>query len=257
MSSNSRSTARNKVNNDQVDELKRKSRRRLVGSIALFLAAIIVVPALIESEPTQTASDVELVVPARPSADTPVELAKVPQQPLQQPPQNPNLDVPAGQQAQVSAPVVPVPTGESKAESAKAEAPKSEPAKTEAPKPVAPKPEPNKAEASKPEAVKSEPTKADAPKVEPAKPAADDPIAKFATGEVFWVQVTAVSDKNRADALAKELGGKGFAAKVESVKTGAGTVFRVRVGPLSGQAKADETKAKLAQAGYSSGRVVQ
>ncbi len=80
MSSNSRSTARNKVNNDPVDELKRRSRRRLVGSIALFLAAIIIVPALVENEPSQTSSDVELVVPDRPSAEIPAQAAKVPEQ---------------------------------------------------------------------------------------------------------------------------------------------------------------------------------
>ncbi|HEX4843094.1 MAG TPA: SPOR domain-containing protein [Limnobacter sp.] len=225
MSSSSRSTARNKVNNDQVDELKRKSRRRLVGSIALFLAAIIVVPALVENEPTQTASDVELVVPARPSADTPVELAKVPEQP--------KLDAPAATQAPAPA-VLPPP---------------SQPVEPIA-APVEPKPEPK---------VEPKPE----PKVEPkqeaktSKPASEDPIAQFAKGEVYWVQVAAVSEKARADALVKELGGKGFAAKVESIKSGNNTVFRVRVGPLSGQAKADETKAKLAQAGYSSGRVVQ
>lgn len=237
MSSNSRSTARNKVNNDPVDELKRRSRRRLVGSIALFLAAIIIVPALVENEPTQTSSDVELVVPDRPSAEIPAQAAKVPEQP--------KIEAPQAAQEQAAAvasvappleppPLVPEPAPE----------PKPEPKPKLEPKPES-KPEP-KVE-TKPEAK---------PEAKP-EPKAEDPIAAFAKAEVYWVQVAAVSDKARADALSKELSGKGFPAKVESTSTGNGTVYRVRVGPISGQTKADETKAKLAATGYSSGRVVQ
>lgn len=224
MSSNSRSTARNKVNNDPVDELKRRSRRRLVGSIALFLAAIIIVPALVENEPSQTSSDVELVVPDRPSAEIPSQAAQVPELPKIEAPQS--VQEQAVAVAPVAPPVAPPPViPEPKAE------PKS------APKKVEPKAE-----------VKPE------PKVEPK---VEDPIAAFAKAEVYWVQVAAVSDKFRADALSKELSGKGFPAKVESTSTANGTVFRVRVGPIAGQSKADETKAKLGVAGYASGRVVQ
>lgn len=237
MSSNSRSTARNKVNNDPVDELKRRSRRRLVGSIALFLAAIIIVPALVENEPSQTSSDVELVVPDRPSAEIPAQAAKVPEQAKIEAPQS------TQEQAVAIAPVAPA-----------VEPPPivSEPAPEPKPKLEA-KPE-TKLETKPANKVEPKPE----PKVEPkAEPKVEDPIAAFAKAEVYWVQVAAVSDKARADALSKELSGKGFPAKVESTSTGNGTVYRVRVGPISGQTKADETKAKLAAAGYSSGRVVQ
>jgi len=223
VSSNSRSTARNKVNNDPVDELKRRSRRRLVGSIALFLAAIIIVPALVENEPSQTSSDVELVVPDRPSAEIPAQAAQVPEQPKIEAPQS------TQEQAVATAPVAPP-----------VEPPPVMPEPKAEPKPT-PKVEPK---------VEAKPEPKPEPKVE-------DPIAAFAKAEVYWVQVAAVSDKLRADALSKELSGKGFPAKVESTSTANGTVYRVRVGPIAGQAKADETKAKLATAGYASGRVVQ
>jgi DedD protein len=223
VSSNSRSTARNKVNNDPVDELKRRSRRRLVGSIALFLAAIIIVPALVENEPSQTSSDVELVVPDRPSAEIPAQAAQVPEQPKIEAPQS------TQEQAVATAPVAPP-----------VEPPPVMPEPKAVPKPT-PKVEPK---------VEAKPEPKPEPKVE-------DPIAAFAKAEVYWVQVAAVSDKLRADALSKELSGKGFPAKVESTSTANGTVYRVRVGPIAGQAKADETKAKLATAGYASGRVVQ
>jgi len=233
VSSNSRSTAKNKVNNDPVDELKRRSRRRLVGSIALFLAAIIIVPALVENEPAQTPSDVELVVPERPSAEPPKESVEtVTAQPILETPQA------AQEQAVASAPVAPAVESEPKVE------PRPEPKPEIKPEPK-PEPKPETKPEPKPE-----------PKVE-TKPATEDPIAAFAKAEVFWVQVAAVSDKARADALSKELTTKGFPAKVESTSTANGTVYRVRVGPISGQPKADDTKSRLAAAGYTAGRVVQ
>lgn len=234
MSSNSRSTAKNKVNNDPVDELKRRSRRRLVGSIALFLAAIIIVPALVENEPAQTPSDVELVVPERPSAEPPKEIAVV----------QPTLEAPvaAQEQAVASAPVAPAIEPQAKPE----------------PK-VETKPEPKAELKVEPKVEAKVEPKVEAkvePKVE-TKPAGEDPIAAFAKAEVYWVQVAAVGDKARADSLSKELSGKGFPAKVESTSTANGTVYRVRVGPIAGQPKADETKSKLSAAGYTAGRVVQ
>lgn len=246
MSSNSRSTAKNKVNNDPVDELKRRSRRRLVGSIALFLAAIIIVPALVENEEAPTGSEVELVVPTRPSAELAAPPAQVtPEAKLEAPKSSQER---ASSLAPVAPPVEPPPI---------VAEPKPEPKADPKPEPkVEPKPEPK---------VEPKPEPKVEPKPEPkaeAKSPAEDPIANFAKAEsnkveTYWVQVAAVSDKARADSLAKEIGGKGFSARVESANASGGTVYRVRVGPISGQAKADETKAKLGAAGYTTGRVVQ
>ncbi len=256
MSSNSRSAAKNKINNDPVDELKRRSRRRLVGSIALFLAAIIIVPALVETEPQQTPSDIELVVPARPNAQTTV--APVLTAPklnradsVADQPQN-ETDTSANTQA--LAQVVP-PKEEGKAQDSKPE-PQPE-IKNEAKPTIESKTEVRaepKVE-SKPES-KAEPKPEAKPEAKPAPKSVDDPIAQFAKAEVFWVQVTALSDKARAEALRKELSDKGFPAKTESTTTANGVVYRVRVGPLAGQPAADESKANLAKAGYS-GRVVK
>lgn len=242
MSSNSRSTAKNKVNNDPVDELKRRSRRRLVGSIALFLAAIIIVPALVENEEAPTSSEVELVVPTRPSAELAAPPAQVAPEAKLEAPQ-------ARQERAVSvAPVAP---------------PVEPPPIVTEPKP---EPKPELKSETKPESkTEPKPESKAGPKPEPkaeAKPSTEDPIASFAKSETvkaetYWVQVAAVSDKARADSLAKEISSKGFSAKVESASTGASTVYRVRVGPIAGQAKADETKAKLSAAGYTTGRVVQ
>lgn len=253
MASNSRSTAKNRVNNDPVDELKRRSRRRLVGAIALFLAAIVIVPALVETEPAQAPSKVELIVPDRPSADinpdiensTAKKTEATPEANKQASPptQQPSSQAVAPPQA---APVAPPPLQ-----------PAPEPAPPTLPTPVKPAVEPNAAAAKKPEVKKPEDKKPEVKKPE-AQKTEDDLIAKFAKEdqEAFWVQVAAVGDKARADALRKELGAKGFSSKIEPVTNNGATVYRVRVGPYAGQDKADAAKSQLGAAGYT-GRVVQ
>jgi DedD protein len=46
-----------------VDELRRRARRRLVGAIVLALAAAVVVPMLLESEPRPLGEDVSVKIP--------------------------------------------------------------------------------------------------------------------------------------------------------------------------------------------------
>src|SRR3954471_12219296 len=46
-----------------VDELRRRARRRLVGAIVLALAAAVVVPMLLESEPRPLGEDVAVRIP--------------------------------------------------------------------------------------------------------------------------------------------------------------------------------------------------
>ena len=48
---------------------KKRARHRLIGAIALCLLAAIVVPLLLESEPSRPAADVSIVIPSR---DTPL-----------------------------------------------------------------------------------------------------------------------------------------------------------------------------------------
>jgi DedD protein len=50
--------------NENVDALKRRGRRRLVGAIALVLVAVIVLPMIFDSEPRQAAPPVSVRIPA-------------------------------------------------------------------------------------------------------------------------------------------------------------------------------------------------
>ena len=236
---------------ESVEAMRKRARHRLVGAAVLVLIGVVGFPLLFDSQPRPIAVDIPIEIPdkgkVRPLGAPPVPAAT----------QSSGVVIEEREEPAAPAASTPAP----KAAETKVAVTKPEP-KPE-PKPPAAKPEPKpepKAEA-KPE-PKPEPKVE--PKVEPkpepkveTKPASEDPIATFAKPEVYWVQVAAVSDKLRADALASELSGKGFSAKVESANTGGGTVYRVRVGPISGQARADETKSKLGAAGYTTGRVVQ
>ena len=61
----------------------------------------------------------------------------------------------------------------------------------------------------------------------------------------FVVQVAALNARNEADAIAKRLVAKGYAAFVQTPSNGTPAVFRVRIGPLSTRLEADALAAKL------------
>src|SRR6185295_11771598 len=52
------------ADNEDVNTLKRRGRRRLVGAIALVLAAVIVLPMVFDSEPKGTPPPVSVRIPA-------------------------------------------------------------------------------------------------------------------------------------------------------------------------------------------------
>src|SRR5512137_2925849 len=47
-----------------VDELRRRARRRLIGAVVLALAAAVIVPMLLESDPKPLGEDVSVKIPA-------------------------------------------------------------------------------------------------------------------------------------------------------------------------------------------------
>jgi DedD protein len=198
-----------------LDDLRRRARRRLVGAIVLALAVAVFVPMLLESDPKPLGEDVSVKIPPvddgkfvnrlndKSQPEPPKAIAKA----------EPKLEAPK------SAP----------------EPPKADPPKAEPPK------EPPKAEAAKEEPRKSEPVAAAPAKAEPAK----EPAA----GE-FAVQVFAFSDDKGANSLVNKLKGKGFPAYSEPVNTSRGTLWRVRVGPFPSRDGATAAREKLKGEGY-------
>src|SRR5450432_10492 len=51
-----------------VDQLRRRARRRLIGAVVLALAAAVIVPLLLESDPKPLGEDVSVKIPAEDNA---------------------------------------------------------------------------------------------------------------------------------------------------------------------------------------------
>lgn len=118
------------------------------------------------------------------------------------------------------------------------------------------------AEAPTPRPAAATPAPKPAPK--PAAPAAAAPAASrpepaapapAASGVGFAVQMGAFASTAEANALRDRLRAAGFSAIVQPVRTDKGTLNRVRVGPVSTRAEADQLKARLAS-GFGAGMVV-
>lgn len=216
-------------------ELKKRSRRRLVGAAALALIAAIVLPMVMDGEPTPPVSDIQVTIPDRTVDASPIGSRDAIVEPVTEAP------------AELAAPAViepaPAPTVQA---APSVPAPKPEPA---AP---APKPEPT---SPKPESAPKTPA---APKAEPA-PAAEEESAEARRARAilegraapeesvqFLVQIGAFSDETKARTRQMDLAAKGFTSFVES----SGGVSRVRMGPFASRVEAESMIARLRGASF-------
>jgi len=71
---------RSEASEPAVDELRRRARRRLVGAVVLALAAAVLLPLLLESEPKPLGDDVSIQIPPVDSGKfiNPLSSAKIP-----------------------------------------------------------------------------------------------------------------------------------------------------------------------------------
>jgi cell division protein FtsN len=109
----------------------------------------------------------------------------------------------------------------------------------------APAPTPPPAPAPAPVAVAPPPPPTPAPAAEAApKPAADASRAE-PSGQGFAVQIAALNVRSEADAIARRLSSKGYAAYVLSPVGGTPSVYRVRVGKFPTRREAETIAARL------------
>jgi DedD protein len=224
-----------------VEELKRRARRRLVGAIVLALAAAVILPLLLESDPKPLGDDVSIRIPPIDNSKfiTPLSPAKgadskaVPNQ------------AGAGTSTSPSTAAAPDATVEAKPAGAPNASGKPVETAQAAATDGAPSPAPTA-------------TRIITTKPEPLKPA--PPAAKSESGATrldvvspaggFVVQLAAFADAKAAPALASKLKSEGFPAYTETLKTDQGTMRRVRVGPYATREVADAEVARLNAAGY-------
>jgi DedD protein len=253
-----------------VDELRRRARRRLIGAIVLALAAAVIVPMLLESDPKPLGDDVSVKIPPEDGGKFVNQLSD---------------------KSTKTAAVAPVPKSETAKESMKTvvKEPAKEPANADAaPAPASPAPAappespiattnvaaPKKSIAQAEQKVLGAPVKPAATSAAPAPapaqavvPAAEPPAAgsaaasgpaiaskdagKAPSGEFFSVQLAAFADDKGANALANKLKRATYPAYTEPLTTSKGTLWRVRVGPFPSREAAVEIRDKLKSEGYS------
>ena len=238
-----------------LDELKRRGRRRLIGAIVLALVAAVVVPMLLESDPRPLGEDVSVRIPpvddgkfvnklneARGKGDTPRSAAPAPAPVTATPPAA--APAPATSASGDAAPRKSLADAEktvlAPGPRPPAQEPKSPAKATEATKAN------NVAKAAEPAPPKGEPAaKADAAAKAAAAPATAEPPR-----EGFVVQLAAFSDDKGANALANKLKLAGYPAYTETITTSRGTLWRVRVGGFASRDAAATSRDKLKGEGH-------
>ena len=206
--------------NPDVNLLKRRGRRRLVGAIALVLAAIIVLPMVFDSEPKGSAPPVSVRIPGEEDTGfTPKITPKSPPLPEQK------------------APEKTVAKGIEKAPEKPAEAP---PAQVEKP---APRME---------IAVTKGSDKPAAAKAEDETKRAEAALAGATSGEQFVVPAGAYVDPA---GVVEKLKDAKIPYYTEPIATKGGTVTRVRAGPFASRDAAEKVQQQLKGLGLKPGNV--
>lgn len=247
---------------------KKRARRRLVGAVALALAAAVGLPMLLDSEPRPLSGDIAIQIPSK---------DKAPALPM------PAAPVPAAdsvdQDEEIIAPTPavkeppPLVYAEREVKPIKTE-PKPEPKVAEhkpEPKPVEhkPEPKPERKVAEKPADKPVEKPVVKKPEEKPvtprpkdseaaralallegkpaAKPAEHHPRAeeKAEASQRFVVQVAALATQEKVDELQARLRAGG----ISSFTKKSGALIKVQVGPFGSREEADKTKAKLGALG--------
>jgi len=263
---------------------KKRARRRLVGAIALVLAAVVALPMLLDSEPKPLATDIAIHIPDKDKAapllvpseqvaptasvDSDEEIIE----PVPSPPagtRTPPVAVAAAPVAsevppmRMLEPAKPVETVKPKTEAKPKAEPEAKPVTKPEPVKTERKPEPEK----KPVKVAESKEAESHPKAEhvakPARPddaaraiailedkPADKPEPKTVKAEGpaprFVVQVAALASQGKVTELQSRL----RAAGVASFTQKSGELIRVRVGPFSKE-EAEKVRAKLGGIGLS------
>ncbi|WP_412024909.1 SPOR domain-containing protein [Burkholderia cepacia] len=218
---------------------KQRARRRLVGAIALVVAAVIVLPMVLDSHPKPVTDDIAIDIPNRPAhqavaprdddaSDVQAGVAH---------------DEPPASDAAIAAVPAPAPKDADKpaakpdtttTASVTPPKPAAPAAKPAAPKPAAPKPAP----ATVANADTASPDSGDASS--PASPA----------GARFAVQLGSFKDDATARSWATKLKSAGVPAYVEHRKQADGsTATLLRAGPFADRAAASAAIAKVREAG--------
>jgi DedD protein len=246
-----------------VDELRRRARRRLVGAVVLALGVAVVVPMLLETEQKPLGDDVSVKIP-------PVDSGKFVNR-LNDGTTNADGNAKAADDASKPAASVAAEAAPERQQKYDTRLPDGAPASSATPPSaaatVAPEPATSASTASNPPVIITDkspapptqkPAAAENPRTAAAAPHRAPEPSRSAHGEGgasphdgYAVQLAAFADDRGANSLAGRLKKSGYAAYTEPLKTSKGTLWRVRVGPYPSRDAAIAARDKLKTEGQS------
>jgi DedD protein len=231
---------------DPVLPEKKRARRRLVGAIALVLAAVIGLPMILDSEPRQLPDDIDIQIPSK---DTPAPAAQAKAGLVAKADTNAARNSLSAEE-EIVEPEAPAPAPAAAPKETVKETVKVEPKPVEAEKkpPVASA----KPEAAEPKAAPHAPSTSKADDAARARAILEGkPVASatpHASGKVV-LQVAALASQDKVNELQKKLQAAGLKSYTQKVATESGERIRVRIGPFANEAEADKARAKLTKIG--------
>ena len=190
-------------------QLTKRARRRLVGAVALVIAAVVILPMVLDSEPKQGSQEIDIRIPSENSAGkfTPKIV--------------PEVEAPA---------------------SAVVEEPESVAQQAEQTKQVKSQPLPQPVQTAGKSVEKPVENKSD------SKTGSRVEKLVAATG-AFVVQLGAFSDPVKARQQQQNLTSNGINTYTENINTDKGEIIRVRIGPFPARGEAEEMREKLKKLG--------
>ncbi len=236
--------------------MERKLKERLVGATVIVALGIIIIPWLLDG-PAQAPRPVETAIEL-PPVESPGRTYTIPLDPGAGPAVE--IDSEARQtngagtvQRPATAEPAPLDLGDADSAPAEAERPQQPPPRP-APQPAVSSPDPDPDTGAPVDGENGRPAQ---PAPEPAPQPAGGTAAQPPPSDAWSVQVGSFSQRDNAQALHKRLTAAGFAAFVSRVVTDAGTLYRVRVGPVPDRPAADRLLEQVRAAGHSGARAVR
>ncbi|MES2538399.1 MAG: SPOR domain-containing protein [Pseudomonadota bacterium] len=241
-------TKRKKANeaNEPVDPVlpeKKRARRRLVGAVALVLAAIIGLPMILDSEPKPLADDIAIQIPAK---EKPANPQSAPSRQgtaaVNKAPVAAALDK---DEEEIQLPATSAAAAQSTGITTVQTEPKTAPApviESEAKVSTAPKQAEKTVDAARAPAIQDNKSAA-RPDTVKAQADKDKPSGKFV------LQVAALATQSKVNELQSKLKTAGIKSYTQKVATESGERIRIRIGPFASKEEADKTREKLGKLG--------
>ena len=244
-------SGKSKASLDPALPQKKRARRRLVGAAAVCLAAAIVLPLVLDSEPRQIRDDVQVRIPSR---DTPLPERVAPDV------RSGVIKPMTGDQAAVA------PQGADRDGAGQSAARGGQDAGDDARNGKSDASGAGAAAVAEPAPRDASPAAAKTTPKPAASAPADDPIGRLAqakdapsakgTGDAgtdaYLVQIGAFSSAKGATEQVERAGKAGYKAFTEKITTAQGERIRVRVGPFRTREAAEQARTKLRAAGLES-----